>query len=412
MRITILAVAAAALLCAVPATHASAQTSPPGPLPDAEYYITGAGASFPFPLLDLWRVKIGEAYDNFSVNYQSIGSGGGIKQHIEETVAFAGTDAPLTVNEYKAVKPTLHIPESIGAVNVVYSVDGLSDGLNLTGKTIADIFEGKITKWDDPAIAASNPGVKLPAERITVVSRSDGSGTTKVFTQWLSSVSSSWDENVGSGKSVSWPVGIGSPGNEGVAGTMLTTPNSIAYVSIAYATQNDIDSAAIENGDKTNYVYPTLKSTADAADELARVDLPAAHEPWHGVNLLNAPGDGSYPIATFTYLLVYEEVAPVTASQKEAAGLVWMVDWMITEGQQYASDLGFVPLPDEVVKIGKTGLGRVTYDGSQIWEYVPEVSLIPDWVKQIFVFYANDQISEAELIAALEYLIGAGIIKV
>lgn len=345
------------------------------------------------------------------MNYQSIGSGGGVKNHIEETIAFAATDAPLTVAEAAAVNPTLHIPEAIGAVNIVYNVDGVPDGLKLTGQTISDIFEGKITQWDDPSIAATNPGVELPSERITVVHRSDGSGTTKVLTQWLSLVSESWDEDVGSGKSVGWPVGIGSPGNEGVAGTMLTTPNSIAYVSIAYAIQNDIKSVAVENGDMTNFVYPSLQSTADAASELARVSLPAAEEPWHHVHLLNAPGENSYPLSTFTYLLVYEDVTKVTADKQDAAGLLWMIDWMITEGQNYSEGLGFVPLPNEVIEIAKHGLSRVTYDGEQIWEYIPEADLIPDWVRQIFVFYANDQISDAELVGALQYLIGAGIIQ-
>ena len=408
------------LTSVVPPLYADAQTSsPPAPSDGVSYNIVGVGASFPFPLIDLWRVKITDAYSNFNVNYNSIGSGGGVKQHISELVAFAATDAPLTAREVEAVQPTLHIPEAVGAVNIVYNAEGIPDGLKLKGQVAADIFEGRITEWDDPAIAADNPGIDLPSEDITVVHRSDGSGTTKVFTQWMSEVSPSWYENVGSGKSVGWPVGVGSPGNEGVAGILLSTEGSIGYVSIAYTIQNDIKSVAVENGDQTGFVYPSLESTADAAGELAKAQLPEAQGVWSDVDLLNAPGEGSYPIATFTYLLVYEDVAGVTDSLDEARGLVWMLDWMITEGQQYSAGLGFVPLPDEVVELGKRGLGSVTYDGTTVWEYVPaaeepeeEPKLIPAWIKQIFQFYVDGIISDKELIGALQYLISQGVIPV
>ena len=408
------------LTSVVPPLYADAQTSsPPAPSDGVSYNIVGVGASFPFPLIDLWRVKITDAYSNFNVNYNSIGSGGGVKNHLERTVAFAATDAPLTAREVAAVDTTLHIPGAIGAVNIVYNAEGIPDGLKLSGQAAADIFEGKITKWDDPAIAADNPGIDLPSEDITVVHRSDGSGTTKVLTQWLTEVSPSWDENVGNGKSVGWPVGIGSPGNEGVAGILLSTEGSIGYVSIAYAIQSEVKSVAVENGDQTNFVYPSLESTADAAGELAKAQLPEAQGVWSDVDLLNAPGENSYPIATFTYLLVYEDITGVTDSLDEARGLVWMLDWMITEGQQYSADLGFVPLPDEVVNLGKQGLGRITYGGATVWEYVPvaeepeeEPELIPAWIKQIFQFYVDGVISDKELISALQYLIGQGVIPV
>ncbi len=408
------------LTSVVPPLYADAQTSsPPAPSDDVSYNIVGVGASFPFPLIDLWRVKIADAYSNFNVNYNSIGSGGGVKNHLERTVAFAATDAPLTAREVAAVDTTLHIPGAIGAVNIVYNAEGIPDGLKLSGQAAADIFEGKITKWDDPAIAADNPGIDLPSEDITVVHRSDGSGTTKVLTQWLTEVSPSWDENVGNGKSVGWPVGIGSPGNEGVAGILLSTEGSIGYVSIAYAIQSEVRSVAVENGDQTGFVYPSLESTADAAGELAKAQLPEAQGVWSDVDLLNAPGENSYPIATFTYLLVYEDITGVTDSLDEARGLVWMLDWMITEGQQYSADLGFVPLPDEVVNLGKQGLGRITYGGATVWEYVPaaeepeeEPELIPAWIKQLFQFYVDGIISDKELIGALQYLISQGVIPV
>ncbi len=345
-----------------------------------------------------------------NLNYQSTGSSGGVKRHIEGTVSLAGTDAPLTVAETEAVSSTLHIPETIGAVNVVYNLDGVSDGLNLKGHVIADIFEGKITKLDDPAIAADNPGVDLPSSSIAVVYRSDGSGTTKVFTQWLSSVSESWDESVGSGKSVGWPAGSGSPGNEGVANTLLPTEGAIGYVSIAYAVQNEIKSAVVENGDKSGFVYPSLDTTASATGERAKASLPEPNEARYDVNLLNAPGADSYPIATFTYLLVHEDVADVTDSRDEALALVWM----ITDGQQYASELGFVPLPDEVIGLGKEGLGTVRYEGGTLWEYVPAAAgpQIPEWVAGAFKLYGDGQIDDSTPTSALQFLIQEGIISI
>jgi len=364
------------LTSVVPPFYADAQqmTAPKGPNNTDAYNIEGAGASFPFPLIDRWRVELKAEQSNFNLNYQSIGSGGGVKNYIENTVAFAGTDAPLTKSEIKSVPATLHLPETIGAVNIVYNIPELPEsGLQLTGQAAADIFEGKITKWNDKAIAKTNPGVSLPNEDILVVHRSDGSGTTKVFTQYLSSVSDSWDANIGAGKSVNWPVGVGSPGNEGVAGTMVTTPYSIGYVSIAYAIQNDMANVALENGDKTAYVVPSLETTARAAGNLAQAALPPAQGWWKDVNLLNAPGEDSYPIATFTYLLVREDISTSVDSQHEAEGLVWMIHWMVTEGQQYAPELGFVPLPDEVVELVKQGLGRIRYDGSLVWDYNPVV---------------------------------------
>lgn len=366
MKLVVAIMMMAAFALVIP-VHSAWAESPVPPDESRSYKITAAGASFPFPLIDRWRVEINNLYPDFNLNYQSIGSGGGVKGHIEGTISFAGTDAPLTASEQNAVQPTLHIPEAIGAVNVVYTLPEVPDsGLNLTGQAVADIFEGRITKWNDPVIADANPNITLPDRPIVAVHRSDGSGTTKVFTQWLSSVSESWDTNVGTGKSVGWPIGIGAPGNEGVAAGMADA-YTIGYVSIAYALTNDMSSAAIENGDGTAFVIPSLETTASAAGNLAQQSLPPSHGDWKDVHLLNAPGVDSYPIATFTYLLVYEDIAPVVDSLSEAQGLVWAIHWMITDGQEYASELGFVPLPEEVVELGNEGLSRVTYQGQTVY---------------------------------------------
>ncbi len=406
---------------------AGAAAPPPPPDPDETYRVEAAGASFPFPLIDRWRVEIKEDYPNVNLNYQSIGSGGGVKNHLESTIVFAGTDAPMTKRELKLADPTLHIPETIGAINIVYNLPGYGPGLKLTGQAVADIYLGKITTWNHPDITRVNPGLILPDETIQVIHRSDGSGTTKVFTQWLSSASEEWDRDIGAGKSVPWPKGVGAPGNEGVAGTMLSTPYSVGYVSIAYASQLNMHSAALENGDGSNFVLPTLESTARAAGNMAQQSLPPVHEPWTDVSLLNAPGADSYPLASFTYLLVYEDVTDVVDSRSEAEGLVWMLHWMVTEGQQYSAELGFVPLPDEVVELVKQGLGRVMYDGDLVWEYTPvsddvdvdlsddpvvpvREALIPPWIKDLFGFYVEGSIGDVEIITALQYLIQEGII--
>lgn len=344
---------------------------PAPPDPNTAYRIDGAGSSFPFPLIDKWRVEIGNEYPNFKLNYQSTGSGGGIKDHIESTISFAGTDTPLTKNEFMEVGPTLHIPEAIGAVSIVYNLPGQESVLKLTGQTAADIFAGKITAWNDQAIADINPGLDLPDEDILIIHRSDGSGTTMIFTKWLSEASSSWSADVGAGKSVQWPVGAGAIGSEGVTETVLTTPYSIGYVSLAYVIQTGMTSAAVENGDGTNFVIPELETIASAAESLEQKSIPPAQGWWNNVDLLNAPGYDSYPIASLTYLLVYEDVTDAVESRSGAEGLVWMIHWMITHGQIHAPELGFVPLPDEIVEIAKNGLGRIRYDGNLVWDYNP-----------------------------------------
>ena len=342
-------------------------SSPVEPDPGVDVQIDAAGASFPFPLIDLWRVEYGKLYPNVQLNYQSIGSGGGVKNHISETIVFAASDAPLKPTESEAAPNTLHIPEAIGAVTIAYNLPGMSEsGLKLTGEVIADIFLGKITKFNDPAIQNLNPEISLPDKDIVVAHRSDGAGTTFVFVSYLAKVSQEWDEKVGVGKSVEWPAGIGGKGNEGVANVVKTTPYSIGYIELAYAFQNDIPYAAVENADGTNFVLPSMQSIA-AASAGAAPALPQAHESWYGISIINAPGDDSYPISTFTYLLVYENLNNVTNDPDTAQALVHMIYWMITDGQKFNESLHYVPIAPEVQKIGIDGLKRVQFNGESAW---------------------------------------------
>ena len=223
--------------------------------------INGAGATFPFPLIDTWRVEYQKVKPEVSINYQSIGSGGGVKQFVEKTVDFGGTDAPLTSEEIQQAPNAVHIPETIGSVVPAYNLP--VEGLKLTGPILGDIFLGKITKWNDPKIQSINSGLSLPADNIAVVHRSDGSGTTFVWTDYLSNVSSAWEQQIGKGKSVEWPVGVGAPGNEGVANSINTTPNSIGYVELAYAITTGMKHAAVQN-QAGNFIQASINATEAA----------------------------------------------------------------------------------------------------------------------------------------------------
>jgi phosphate ABC transporter phosphate-binding protein len=332
-----------------------------------QFTITGAGATFPFPLLDLWRVKYNEAHPNINMNYQSIGSGGGVKQHVELTVNFAASDAPLTDGEMELAPDSLTIPEAIGGIVVAYTVPEIpQSGLKLTGQMVADIFQGKITKWNDPQIQQINPDLSLPDESILVAHRSDGSGTTYAFTEYLTMVSQDWDEQIGFGKSVPWPTGVGAAGNEGVATTVRTSPYSIGYVELAYAFQNDMSVAFIQNADGTAFVEPTFDTLSAAAAGAAQ-GLPKSHEHWQGVSINNSPGPDSYPIVSFTYILLHQNLEKATPSKAHAQETVNLIKWMITEGQKYSPDLLYVPIPAEVTQLGLDGLERVTYDGQPLF---------------------------------------------
>ena len=313
--------------------------------------INGAGATFPFPLIDTWRVEYQTVKPEVSINYQSIGSGGGIKQFTEKTVDFGATDAPLTIEEAQRAPGAVHIPETIGSVVAAYNLP--VEGLKLTGPILADIYLGKITKWNDPKIQSINSGMSLPAEDIVVVQRSDGSGTTFVWTDYLSNVSSTFEQQIGKGKSVQWPVGVGAPGNEGVANSINTTPNAIGYVELAYATTTGMKHAAIQN-QAGNFIPASISST-EAAVAAYAPSLPTGDQPWTNVTLVNAPGADSYPIASFSYLLLYKELTtnPSLKDQNKAQNLVDFINWAVTDGQQFAPDLAYVPLPDPEYNLPK-----------------------------------------------------------
>ena len=403
--------------------YADAATIPDEPNPSDQFQITGAGATFPFPLIDLWRVEYNKEFSNVNLNYQSIGSGGGVKQHIEKTVNFAASDAPLKHSEMEKAPNTLQIPEAIGGVVVAYNIPEVPDkGLKLTGAEIADIYLGKITKWNDPQIVQHNPGLTLPDKEIVVAKRSDGSGTTFVFTDYLSIASSEFDEQIGKGKNVPWPVGIGAAGNEGVAGIVRSTPYTIGYVELAYAFQTNMSFAFIQNADETEFIEPTLE-TISAASGGVSDSLPASDGDWSQVTLVNAPGKNSYPIASFTYLLVYEDLSQATKSIDEAKAMVHMIYWMITEGQNHSESLLYVPLSDSVVELGKQGLGKIKYGDEILFDYEgTEIttnqnsnstnSEIPQWIRENAKWWAEGLITDQDYINGLQYLISQGILKV
>jgi phosphate ABC transporter phosphate-binding protein len=327
--------------------------------------LTGAGATFPFPLLSTLTFEYNKIKPNIKFNYQSIGSGGGIRQHTEKTVDFGASDAPLTEKQREAAPNTLHIPETIGAVVMAYNIPNVPKGLKMTGQIIADIFLGKITKWNDPALKSLNPETQLPDKDILVVHRSDGSGTTFVFTDYLSKVSQEWESKVGKGTAVQWPVGLGSAGNEGVAGLVRGTSYTTGYVELAYALQNKMNYAFIQNKDG-NFIEPTLETTSAAAAGVAP-SLPKGDQSWVTVSIVNAPGTNSYPIASFTYLLVYKELSALPQMNKQRAqALVEFFWWIIHDGQKYAPDLEYVPLPQTVVALNERTIKSITFNSEPL----------------------------------------------
>lgn len=364
-------VLASSLLATTSANHAMAQSS---------VSINGAGATFPFPLIDTWRVEYAKQNPSVNINYQSIGSGGGIKQFTAMTVDFGASDAPLTAAQRQALKGTaVHIPETIGSVVAVYNLPEVPNkGLKLTGPVLADIFLGKITKWDDPKIKELNPGLQLPSKSITVVHRSDGSGTTFVWTSYLSEISPDWSNSVGKGTAVPWPTGIGSPGNEGVANSVKSTPYTMGYVEMAYALTTKMPYAFLQNHDGNAFVEPSLESTKQAVKALATT-LPKGEESWENVSLLDAPGANSYPIASFSYILLYKDLSvnPAINSKEKADALVRFISWAVTDGQQYSEKLSYVPLPDAVVQHNLETLRALTYRNESLaTAVVPEFSVV------------------------------------
>jgi phosphate transport system substrate-binding protein len=302
----------------------------------AQMMINGAGATFPYPIYSKWFDEYAKVDPSVRFNYQSIGSGGGQKQIMAQTVDFGASDGPMSDdNLSKAPGKLLHIPTVAGAVVVTYNLEGNS-ALKLDGETIAGIFLGQIKKWNDPKIAATNPGVKLPDKDIVVVHRSDGSGTTFIFTDYLSKISPEWKSKAGSNTSVSWPTGIGGKGNEGVSGQVKQTPGALGYVELIYAIQNKMPYADIKNS-AGEFVKPTLDSVTAA---LATANIPDDFR----FSMTNAPGQGAYPIAGATWLLVYEQQKDAGKGKK----LVEFLKWALTKGETMAKDLDYAPLPDAV----------------------------------------------------------------
>jgi phosphate transport system substrate-binding protein len=299
--------------------------------------LTGAGATFPAPIYSKWFADYA-AKTGVRINYQAIGSGGGIRQLSEGTVDFGASDSPMKDEDIaKAKGPVLHIPTVLGAVAVTYNVPGITAQVKLTGGVLADIFTGKITKWNDPRISALNAGAKLPATDILVVHRSDGSGTTFVFTDYLSAVSKTWAASPGRGKEVSWPVGLGGKGNDGVAGQVKQTPGGIGYVELAYAKQNNLPFAAIQNA-AGKFVAPSPAGMTAAAAAVS-ANLPATTD--YRLSIVNAAGADAYPISSFTWILVYQQQADAAKGKK----IVDFLRWALTEGEGQATALDYAPLP-------------------------------------------------------------------
>jgi phosphate transport system substrate-binding protein len=306
--------------------------------------ITGAGATFPYPIYSKWFDEYHKKFSNIEINYQSIGSGGGIKQVLEGTVDFGASDGPMNDEQLKAYQgkhgfPILHFPTVLGADIPTYNVPGVSADLNFTPEALAGIFLGKITKWNDPAITGANKGVTLPANEIVVIHRSDGSGTTYIWTDYLSKVSEEWKSKVGRGTSVNWPVGLGGKGNEGVAGLVKQTPNSFGYVELIYAIQNHMRYGSVKNSSGA-FIKADLASVTAAAAGAAK-DMPADFR----VSITNAPGKTAYPISSFTWLLIPSKIAD-TAKRDAIKGFL---KWMLTDGQNDTEALSYARLPKEVV---------------------------------------------------------------
>jgi phosphate transport system substrate-binding protein len=318
---------------------------------DAQLQLNGAGATFPYPIYSKWFNDYIKVDPSVRFNYQSIGSGGGIKQITEQTVDFGASDGPLSDEQLKAAPGHLmHFPTVMGAVVLTYNIPGVSVSLKFTPEAIAGIYLGKITKWNDPALTGPNPGVPLPNQDILVVHRSDGSGTTYIFTDYLSKVSPEWEKRVGKNTSVNWPVGLGGKGNEGVTGLVKQSPNSIGYVELIYALSNKLPFGDVKNR-AGNFVKPSLQSVTAAAAGYA-AQMPDDFR----VVITNAAGADAYPISGMTWLLVYEQQKDVQKGRK----LVQFLEWMMHDGQKLAPALDYAPLPKEVVVKEEQALHRIT----------------------------------------------------
>jgi phosphate transport system substrate-binding protein len=312
--------------------------------------INGAGATFPNPIYSKWFSEYNKLRPNVRINYQPIGSGGGIRQVTAQTVFFGATDGPMTEEQILAAPgKILHLPMVLGADVPVYNLPGVTAELRFTGALLADIFLGKVKKWNDPALVKLNPSVKLPGTDITVVHRSDGSGTTYIWVDFLAKASPEWKKRVGVSTSVNWPTGVGGKGNEGVSGLVQQVPGSIGYVELIYALQNKIAFGSVQNLAGEFVRASTQSVTAAAAGAAAK--MPADFR----VSITNAEGKGAYPISSFTWLLLYEN--PKDKAQSKA--MVDFVKWALGDGQKFATELGYAPLPAAVVKMELAALAKV-----------------------------------------------------
>ena len=319
--------------------------------------LNGAGATFPYPIYSKWFSDYANK-TGVKINYQSIGSGGGIRQLSEQTVDFGASDSPMSDDEMTKAKggPVLHIPTVLGADVVIYNLPGVTTALKLTPDVIAGIFLGTIKKWNDAKIASLNSGVSLPNQDILVVHRSDGSGTTYIFTDYLTAAAPTW-KAIGKGKEVKWPVGIGAKGNEGVSGQVKQTPGAIGYVELAYAKQNNLPIAAVRNK-SGQFVAASVAAVTAAAAGVAK-SLPANTD--YRLSIVNGPGADSYPISSFTWILVYQHQSDATKGKK----LVDFLNWALTDGEAEASSLDYAPLPGEMAAKVKERVATIDISGAK-----------------------------------------------
>ncbi len=316
---------------------------------NAQTTLNGAGATFPNPIYSKWFSEYNKLHPDVQINYQSLGSGAGIRQLLNGTVDFGASDGPMSDEQLKQAKTKiLHIPTVLGAVVPAYNVPGISGEVKFTPEALAGIFLGKIQKWNDPAIAQANPGVKFPDQSIIVIYRSDGSGTTFIFTDYLSKISKDWESSVGKGTSVKWAIGLGGKGNEGVAGQIRQLQGSIGYVELIYAVENKITYGSVKNA-AGNFVKASLDGVTEAAASVKT--MPADFR----VSITNAPGKTAYPISSFTWLLIPEQ----SKDPKKGKIIADFLDWMVTDGQKMTTQLSYAPLPASVVEKVKVAIKQV-----------------------------------------------------
>ena len=321
--------------------------------------LNGAGATFPQPIYQKWVLEYHTLHPNVEINYQGIGSGGGIRQYTDHTVDFGASDGPMTDAQIQAVNGNVyHLPTVLGSVVPTYNIPGVTAQLKFTGEVLAGIWLGQITKWNDSRLTALNPGVSLPDQDIIVAHRSDGSGTTYIWTDYLSKVSPDWMQRVGKGTSVNWPVGLGGQGNPGVANIVKQTPGAIGYVELIYAIQNSIGYGLVQNA-AGNFIQASLATTTNAAaGAVAHLDANTDFR----ISITNAEGAQVYPIASFTWLLVPKTMTDMT----KARALLEFVWWALHDGEKYTTDLAYAPLPARVVQLEEERLKSITVDGQPV----------------------------------------------